>query len=133
MTYLYGKTQRFIHLGHLTLQHTNFGIFGLYGVKRNSVVMQSRAFVTVTPSCRYIHFVKGYFRPTLTKEAESVISRYYQLQRRSGTENAGLCLPSQLFLCCYLIASCLISFSGCSKDHCSNAREFNPTCSRYNF
>ncbi|KAJ9552059.1 hypothetical protein OSB04_016104 [Centaurea solstitialis] len=37
---------------------------------------------------RYIHFVKGYFRPTLTKEAESVISRYYQLQRRTGTENA---------------------------------------------
>ncbi|KAI7732129.1 hypothetical protein M8C21_025488 [Ambrosia artemisiifolia] len=37
---------------------------------------------------RYIHFVKGYFRPTLTKEAESVISKYYQLQRRSATENA---------------------------------------------
>ncbi|XP_024960455.1 probable DNA helicase MCM9 isoform X2 [Cynara cardunculus var. scolymus] len=37
---------------------------------------------------RYIHFVKGYFRPTLTKEAESVISRYYQLQRRTGKENA---------------------------------------------
>ncbi|KAF5813711.1 putative DNA helicase [Helianthus annuus] len=37
---------------------------------------------------RYIHFVKGYFRPTLTKEAENVISRYYQLQRRSATENA---------------------------------------------
>ncbi|XP_076924852.1 putative DNA helicase MCM9 [Bidens hawaiensis] len=37
---------------------------------------------------RYIHFVKGHFRPTLTKEAENVISRYYQLQRRSATENA---------------------------------------------
>ncbi|KAI7732126.1 hypothetical protein M8C21_025485, partial [Ambrosia artemisiifolia] len=37
---------------------------------------------------RYIHFLKGYFRPTLTKEAESVISKYYQLQRRSATENA---------------------------------------------
>lgn len=37
---------------------------------------------------RYIHFVKGYFRPTLTKEAENVISRYYQLQRKSATENA---------------------------------------------
>ncbi|KAL4580941.1 hypothetical protein LXL04_017147 [Taraxacum kok-saghyz] len=37
---------------------------------------------------RYIHFVRGYFRPTLTKEAENVISRYYQLQRREATENA---------------------------------------------
>lgn len=40
-------------------------------------------------SCRYIHFVKGYFRPVLTKEAEMVISNYYQLQRRSATGNAG--------------------------------------------
>ncbi|KAK3027460.1 hypothetical protein RJ639_041066, partial [Escallonia herrerae] len=37
---------------------------------------------------RYIHFVKGYFRPVLTKEAEKVISSYYQLQRRSATDNA---------------------------------------------
>ncbi|XP_057804034.1 probable DNA helicase MCM9 isoform X2 [Salvia miltiorrhiza] len=37
---------------------------------------------------RYIHFVKGYFRPVLTKEAEKVISSYYQLQRRSATQNA---------------------------------------------
>ncbi|XP_050145164.1 probable DNA helicase MCM9 isoform X2 [Malus sylvestris] len=37
---------------------------------------------------RYIHFVKGYFRPVLTKEAEMVISNYYQLQRRSATGNA---------------------------------------------
>ncbi|KAL8536203.1 hypothetical protein ACS0TY_011734 [Phlomoides rotata] len=37
---------------------------------------------------RYIHFVKGYFRPILTKEAEKVISSYYQLQRRSATQNA---------------------------------------------
>nr|XP_043630756.1 probable DNA helicase MCM9 [Erigeron canadensis] len=37
---------------------------------------------------RYIHYVKGYFRPTLTKEAENVISKYYQLQRRSATKNA---------------------------------------------
>ncbi|KAK4476914.1 hypothetical protein RD792_016080 [Penstemon davidsonii] len=37
---------------------------------------------------RYIHFVKGYFRPVLTKEAEQVISSYYQLQRRSATHNA---------------------------------------------
>ncbi|GAB2292015.1 DNA helicase mcm9 [Dionaea muscipula] len=36
---------------------------------------------------RYIHFVKGYFRPVLTKEAERVISSYYQLQRRSATGN----------------------------------------------
>ncbi|KAA8536431.1 hypothetical protein F0562_028909 [Nyssa sinensis] len=37
---------------------------------------------------RYIHFVKGYFKPVLTKEAEKVISSYYQLQRRSATQNA---------------------------------------------
>ncbi|KAK9666919.1 hypothetical protein RND81_14G220800 [Saponaria officinalis] len=37
---------------------------------------------------KYINFVKGYFKPVLTKEAERVISRYYQLQRRCGTENA---------------------------------------------
>ncbi|KAL9253396.1 putative DNA helicase MCM9 [Drosera capensis] len=37
---------------------------------------------------RYIHFVKGYFRPVLTKEAERVISSYYQLQRRLATGNA---------------------------------------------
>ncbi|KAL5854986.1 hypothetical protein ACOSQ4_004788 [Xanthoceras sorbifolium] len=37
---------------------------------------------------RYILFVKGYFRPVLTKEAEKVISSYYQLQRRSATQNA---------------------------------------------
>ncbi|KAJ0077753.1 hypothetical protein Patl1_37173 [Pistacia atlantica] len=38
--------------------------------------------------CRYIHFVKGYFKPILMKEAEKVISSYYQLQRRSATQNA---------------------------------------------
>ncbi|XP_056163376.1 probable DNA helicase MCM9 isoform X2 [Syzygium oleosum] len=37
---------------------------------------------------RYIHFVKYYFRPVLTKEAEKIISSYYQLQRRSATHNA---------------------------------------------
>ncbi|KAI3439263.1 DNA helicase [Psidium guajava] len=37
---------------------------------------------------RYIHFVKSYFRPVLTKEAEIIISSYYQLQRRSSTHNA---------------------------------------------
>ncbi|XAR53035.1 DNA helicase [Bertholletia excelsa] len=37
---------------------------------------------------RYIHFVKGHFKPVLTKEAERVISSYYQLQRRSAIENA---------------------------------------------
>ncbi|KAK6156777.1 hypothetical protein DH2020_011025 [Rehmannia glutinosa] len=37
---------------------------------------------------RYILYVKGYFRPVLTKEAEKVISSYYQLQRRSATQNA---------------------------------------------
>ncbi|GMP38942.1 hypothetical protein CsSME_00009991 [Camellia sinensis var. sinensis] len=37
---------------------------------------------------RYIHFVKRNFKPILTKEAEKVISSYYQLQRRSATQNA---------------------------------------------
>ncbi|KAI8532339.1 hypothetical protein RHMOL_Rhmol11G0206700 [Rhododendron molle] len=37
---------------------------------------------------RYIYFVKRYFKPVLTKEAEKVISSYYQLQRRSATQNA---------------------------------------------
>ncbi|XP_074284799.1 putative DNA helicase MCM9 [Silene latifolia] len=37
---------------------------------------------------KYINFVKGYFKPVLTKEAERVISSYYQLQRRCGTQNA---------------------------------------------
>ncbi|XP_024162361.1 probable DNA helicase MCM9 isoform X2 [Rosa chinensis] len=37
---------------------------------------------------RYIHFVKGFFKPVLTKEAEIVISSYYQLQRKSATDNA---------------------------------------------
>ncbi|XP_068637055.1 probable DNA helicase MCM9 isoform X2 [Aristolochia californica] len=37
---------------------------------------------------RYIHYVKGHFQPSLSKEAERVMSKYYQLQRRSGTQNA---------------------------------------------
>ncbi|KAF7113881.1 hypothetical protein RHSIM_RhsimUnG0105100 [Rhododendron simsii] len=37
---------------------------------------------------RYIYFVRRYFKPVLTKEAEKVISSYYQLQRRSATQNA---------------------------------------------
>ncbi|KAK4766343.1 hypothetical protein SAY87_007985 [Trapa incisa] len=37
---------------------------------------------------RYINFVKGHFKPVLTKEAERVISSYYQLQRRSASQNA---------------------------------------------
>ncbi|CAA0807349.1 Probable DNA helicase MCM9 [Striga hermonthica] len=37
---------------------------------------------------RYIYYVKGYFRPVLTKEAEKIISSYYQLQRRSAAQNA---------------------------------------------
>ncbi|PIA52022.1 hypothetical protein AQUCO_01000125v1 [Aquilegia coerulea] len=36
----------------------------------------------------YIHFVRRYFKPNLTKEAERIISSYYQLQRRSATDNA---------------------------------------------
>ncbi|TYI49173.1 hypothetical protein E1A91_D12G016900v1 [Gossypium mustelinum] len=37
---------------------------------------------------RYIGYVKNHFKPVLTKEAEKVISSYYQLQRRSATHNA---------------------------------------------
>uniref|UniRef100_A0A7N0VE45 Probable DNA helicase MCM9 n=2 Tax=Kalanchoe fedtschenkoi TaxID=63787 RepID=A0A7N0VE45_KALFE len=37
---------------------------------------------------RYIQYVKRYFKPVLTKEAENVISCYYQLQRRSAIQNA---------------------------------------------
>lgn len=34
--------------------------------------------------------MKQHFRPVLTKESEQIISSYYQLQRRSATDNAGL-------------------------------------------
>ncbi|XXG86465.1 hypothetical protein AAC387_Pa11g1357 [Persea americana] len=37
---------------------------------------------------RYIHYVKRYFKPVLTKEAKRIISNYYQLQRRSAMQNA---------------------------------------------
>ncbi|CAN6480057.1 unnamed protein product [Victoria cruziana] len=37
---------------------------------------------------RYILYVKRYFQPVLTKEAERVLSSYYQLQRRSALQNA---------------------------------------------
>uniref|UniRef100_A0A0E0DYY6 Probable DNA helicase MCM9 n=1 Tax=Oryza meridionalis TaxID=40149 RepID=A0A0E0DYY6_9ORYZ len=37
---------------------------------------------------RYIHYVKQHFKPVLTKEAERVISSYYQRQRQSGSRNA---------------------------------------------
>ncbi|KAJ1434920.1 P-loop containing nucleoside triphosphate hydrolase [Sesbania bispinosa] len=37
---------------------------------------------------RYIHYVKETFRPVLSREAEIVISSYYQLQRKSATHNA---------------------------------------------
>ncbi|CAI9104079.1 OLC1v1002690C1 [Oldenlandia corymbosa var. corymbosa] len=37
---------------------------------------------------RYIYYVKRNFKPVLSKEAEKVISSYYQLQRRSATQNA---------------------------------------------
>ncbi|XP_020528824.1 probable DNA helicase MCM9 isoform X1 [Amborella trichopoda] len=37
---------------------------------------------------RYIYYVKGSFKPILTRDAEEVISSYYQLQRRSATQNA---------------------------------------------
>ncbi|KAL2342085.1 hypothetical protein Fmac_010025 [Flemingia macrophylla] len=37
---------------------------------------------------RYIQYVKEHFRPVLTREAEIVISSYYQLQRKSATHNA---------------------------------------------
>ncbi|KAL1336218.1 hypothetical protein HN51_030619 [Arachis hypogaea] len=37
---------------------------------------------------RYLHYVKETFKPVLTREAERVISSYYQLQRKSATHNA---------------------------------------------
>ncbi|KAK7412145.1 hypothetical protein VNO78_03594 [Psophocarpus tetragonolobus] len=37
---------------------------------------------------RYINYVKEHFKPVLTREAERVISSYYQLQRKSATYNA---------------------------------------------
>nr|XP_051204241.1 probable DNA helicase MCM9 isoform X2 [Lolium perenne] len=40
---------------------------------------------------RYIHYVRHRFKPVLTKEAERIISGYYQLQRSSGTQNAVFC------------------------------------------
>lgn len=43
---------------------------------------------TLTMLRRYIHYVKASFKPVLTKEAEKVISSYYQLQRRSAAQNA---------------------------------------------
>lgn len=41
---------------------------------------------------RYIQYVKRNFQPILTKEAERVLSSYYQLQRRSALQNAGISL-----------------------------------------
>ncbi|KAF8660799.1 hypothetical protein HU200_057385 [Digitaria exilis] len=43
---------------------------------------------TLTQLRRYINYVKKQFKPVLTKDAEIVISSYYQLQRKSGTHNA---------------------------------------------
>ncbi|KAF9612057.1 hypothetical protein IFM89_037976 [Coptis chinensis] len=43
---------------------------------------------SLTDLRRYIHYVKQRFKPILTKEAERIISSYYQLQRRSATDNA---------------------------------------------
>ncbi|KAI9120423.1 hypothetical protein K1719_007456 [Acacia pycnantha] len=37
---------------------------------------------------RYIQYIKETFKPVLTREAETVISSYYQLQRKSATHNA---------------------------------------------
>ncbi|KAG0491361.1 hypothetical protein HPP92_004759 [Vanilla planifolia] len=37
---------------------------------------------------RYIHYIKQHFKPMLTRESETIISSYYQLQRRSATQNA---------------------------------------------
>ncbi|KAL6861804.1 hypothetical protein ACP4OV_017504 [Aristida adscensionis] len=37
---------------------------------------------------RYILYVKKEFKPVLTKEAERVIASYYQIQRKSGAQNA---------------------------------------------
>ncbi|KAK2393238.1 DNA replication licensing factor MCM2 [Trifolium repens] len=41
-----------------------------------------------TQEVKYIHYLKEKFRPVLTREAETVISSYYQLQRKSATDNA---------------------------------------------
>lgn len=49
--------------------------------------------------CRYIQFVKGNFRPVLSKEAEEIISSYYRLQRRSSTHNAGSFILQRLLSC----------------------------------
>nr|CAB3470016.1 unnamed protein product [Digitaria exilis] len=43
---------------------------------------------TLSQLRRYINYVKKQFKPVLTKDAEIVISSYYQLQRKSGTHNA---------------------------------------------
>ncbi|WOH04901.1 hypothetical protein DCAR_0624313 [Daucus carota subsp. sativus] len=43
---------------------------------------------TLTMLRRYLHYVKASFKPVLTKEAEKVISSYYQLQRKSAAQNA---------------------------------------------
>lgn len=40
--------------------------------------------------CSYMLYVRTEFKPVLTHDAEKVIMSYYQLQRRSGHENAGL-------------------------------------------
>ncbi|MCO5589375.1 hypothetical protein L7F22_043342 [Adiantum nelumboides] len=49
---------------------------------------QSVGFWNLAMLRRYIQYVKEHFQPALTSEAESVIVSYYQLQRRSGTQNA---------------------------------------------
>lgn len=89
-----------------------------------SVILKSRFTI------RYIHFVKGYFRPVLTKEAEKVISSYYQLQRRSATQNAGFVYKTieiTLCHCQFLSHYCFIH----SKDNCSHAGKPDTPCSRY--
>jgi hypothetical protein len=85
--------------------------------------------------CRYIHFVKGYFRPVLTKEAEKVISSYYQLQRRSATYNAGSSVnysfKLSLLLLFYFSFYCIVPFLICSKDYRAHAGKFDTPSSRY--
>lgn len=56
--------------------------------QESSGVNNSRGFWNLAMLRRYVQYVKEHFQPVLTSEAESVIISYYQLQRRSGTQNA---------------------------------------------
>ncbi|KAL3687364.1 hypothetical protein R1sor_013673 [Riccia sorocarpa] len=63
---------------HILLEHA----------KPQSSSKERSSFWTLNMLRRYILYVRTEFKPTLTPEAETVIVSYYQLQRRSGHENA---------------------------------------------